>query len=226
MNDGNNINAADIGRMPSQQRMTQLLSQVDFSSQLPDTGNFNDHSHNDHNHNHNHNQNIRVPDNGDNDMVLLKSKFDHAVQVYRFMHENKADAGKRLSGDMRKRKFKEILDLYNNLKLDNGPISNYLINSRDIQWASFIEDERFWKLWDEKEDIIRQDEDNRRSRRNRSRWADKQAESKDASRSRSRSRERNNRNDRNRNKSDKEQVSDIWILYYFFSFFSFFSYIY
>ena len=174
--------------MPSQQEMTQLLTQVDFiSPQLPETGDFNDQSQVNRNRNKNHNGGPAPVDNGDNDMILLKSKFDHAVQVYRFMHEGKAEAGKRLSGEMRKAKFKEIVDLYHNLKLSNGSIGNYLVNDRNIKWTTFIEDECFWKLWDEKEEIIRQDEYLRKSRRTKPRPSNRRTEYDDNSRSRSRS---------------------------------------
>ena len=207
MTSNTNTQPTLAGRIPSQQQMTQLLTQVEFQpTQLPATGDFNDTSQIDDNRRRNHNVRPVTLDNGDNDLILLKSKFDHAVQVYKFMHENKAEAGKRLSGDMRQKKFKEILDLYHNLKLSTDPIANYLINNRDIKWTTFMADERFWKLWDEKEEIIRQDECNRRGRRSRSR----RREYDDESRSRSRSRERNNRINRNTNKSQKEQVSMIY----------------
>ena len=143
---------------PDPQQMRNLLTQVQFANPLPSTGVFNSQSDDNDN---SHNKNGPTMDSGNNDMVLLKSKFDHALQLYRFMHENKNDEGKKISGLMRKNKFKEILDLYNNLQLSQEPIGSYFVNAQDIQWASFYEDEKYWRLWDEKEAMIREDKNGR-----------------------------------------------------------------
>ena len=145
-------------------------------------------------------------DNGDNDLILLKSKFDNKLQLYRFIHEGKNNEGKRLSGPLRKMKWKEIVDLYNNLGLSNGPIAQYVINTPEIKWESFIEDERFWRLWDEKEDMVLEDQALQRGR-NRSRRDERPERFNDNSRSRSRSRDRNHvRNNRNDMDHERDQV--------------------
>ena len=182
------------GQIPSQEDVDQLLTQIDFvpDGQLPETGNFNTQNQDDYDRNHNRHRNRNrtgpIMDNGDNDMILLKSRFDNKLQLYRFIHENKNSEGKRISGTTRKMKWKEIVDLYNNLGLSNGPISHYLINTPEIKWESFIEDERYWRLWDEKEDMVLEDRELRRGR-NRSRRDDRTERFNEHSKSRSRSRD-------------------------------------
>ena len=166
-------------RLPPPQRLRQLLSQVDFmaDSQIPSSGEL-ESPPDDNEHNKNRRRrNGPTVDNGANDMTLLKSKFDNAVQLYRFIHENKNEEGKRLSGETRKEKFKEISELYYNLKLDDGPIAQYLTSSK-VGWTSFIQDEKYWNLWDDKESIIREDRRRKYGRydnRYRSRSRDRQS---------------------------------------------------
>ena len=189
----------------------EIYTQVEFRSdnQLSETGNFNTQQSD-----KNHNQRRPIMDNGDNDMVLLKSKFDDKIQLYKFMHENKNPEGKRLSGTARKSLWKEIMDMFNNLKLHNGLISNYVINDPDINWTTFIADERFWNLWDSKEALINQDKEKERGR-DRYRTMDK---SRNQSRSRSRSRDYNRNN---KDREEREQVMRCLGIYWFLSLFTF-----
>ena len=194
------IRATLAGQTQSQAQSQEIYTQVEFNSdnQLAETGSFSSQqSNNDHNKNENSSP---LMDNGDHDILFLKSKFDDEIQLYKFMHENKNPEGKRLSGAARKAQWKEIMDYYNNLKLSNGLISNYLINDPDVKWTTFIADERFWNLWDAKEALISQDEGKEKERgRDRHRSTDN---SREDSRSRSRSRDYN-RNDKVREQRER-----------------------
>ena len=76
------------GQMPSQEEVNQLLTQINFApgKHLPDTGNFNSQDQDDYDRNHNrhHNQNRTGPtmDDGDNDLISLKNKFDNKLQIH------------------------------------------------------------------------------------------------------------------------------------------------
>ena len=84
-----------------------------------------------------------------------------------------------------------------------------MINSPEIKWKTFIEDELFWKLWDGKEAMISKDQ-SIMARRNRLRRGNKAASLNDDSRSRSRSTDHNrNGNCIDMERERKEQVSFI-----------------
>ena len=75
------------------------MTQINFvpDGHLAKTGNFNTQEQEDYDRTHNGhlNRNRTGPtmDNGDNDMIVLKSRFDNKVQLHRFIHENENNEG-------------------------------------------------------------------------------------------------------------------------------------
>ena len=183
MSNDNNHNSRSQSQLPSQSDMTDLMRrenfQIDPSQYKKKTG--------------------PTMQNDDEELVLLKTKFDEKLQLYRFMHENKNEHGKRISGDTRRDKWDEITELYNNLKLSSSPIGVYVMNTESIKWTTFFQDEKYWRLWDEQEEMVMEDKRNK-ERRNRFRREDKSGHPRNGSRSRSRSRDRNSNNKESREK--------------------------
>ena len=193
-----------LGQIPTQEQVQEVLTQLEYAptAQFASTADVNSQARD-----RNHNKTGPTMDNGDNGMVVMKSKFDTKVQVYKFMHENKNPEGKKMSPAMRKKTFRELFELYSNLGLSTGPIANHLINDPAIQWSTFIEDERFWTLWDSKENMILEDQENMR-RRKELRWGNQNRRDSEVARDRSRSRNGRNHNYNNRNVADNRNNMD------------------
>ena len=179
MSNDNNHNPRGQTQLPSQQQMTNLMRQENFNID-PEQ--------------HQEKTGPTMQGN-DDEIVKMKSTFDDKVQLYRFMHENKNEHGKRISGDTRRKKWAEITELYGILNLNTAPIGQYLTTERSTKWTTFYQDEKYWKLWDEQEEIIMEEEKNK-ERRNRFRNDDRSGHPRNGSRSRSRSRDRNKKDSR------------------------------
>ena len=100
----------------------------------------------------------------DEEIVLMKGKFDERLQLYRFMHEDENEHGKRMSGDTHRDEWNEITELHAKLKLSTSTFGVCLMSTHSLKWTTFFQDEKYWKLWDEQEEMVMEGKRNRKRR--------------------------------------------------------------
>ena len=111
------------------------------------------------------------------------------IEMFRMIHEDKCDDGKKITAASRKQTLEEIQTLYDELD-EQLSLEVYMV--RVLRWKTYREDIKYWNIWDRKEEFIR------RNSRNKDRRMDRRNRDENDARSRSRDR---GRNDRRRDRS-------------------------
>ena len=125
-----------------------------------------------------------------------KQQVQEMIEMFRMIHENKCDDGKKITAASRKQTLEEIQTLYDELD-EQLSLEVYMV--RVLRWKTYREDIKYWKIWDKKEEFIR------RNSRNKNRNMDRKNRDEDDNNSRSRSRSRSRDRGRNVRRRDRSR---------------------
>ena len=107
---------------------------------------------NNNNINNNNNNNAAIGGNGNGDpgtnLLLLKSKFDQDLDVYKFQHEEEKRFAKDIEPETRKYLWKGLCELYINSRRDPRDIESFIMDPNGGKWPTFKETEAYWKKYD------------------------------------------------------------------------------